>query len=192
MNGIFFINSILLGFGLAMDAFSVSLVNGLNEQEMKKGKMFAISGLFGGFQGLMPLIGWLCVHTILQYFEVLSKFIPWIAFGLLVFVGLKMITDSCKKNSEEVESKKIGVWGILLQGIATSIDALSVGFTIAEHNLLMAIISTVIIATITFVVCLIGVVIGKRFGTKLSNKATLCGGIILILIGLEILITSFF
>lgn len=191
MNFVFFLNSILLGLGLAMDAFSVSLVNGLNDQQMKKGKMLGMSCVFGLFQGLMPLIGWICVHTLLETFEVLSKFIPWIAFALLVFIGIKMLIDAVKGNVDD-DKKVVCFWGVILQGVATSIDALSVGFTIAEHNTMMALVASLIIGVITFALCVVGVMIGKKFGSKLSNKATLCGGIILILIGLEILITSFF
>lgn len=191
MNFVFFLNSVLLGLGLAMDAFSVSLVNGLNDQQMKKGKMLGMSCVFGLFQGLMPLIGWICVHTLLETFEVLSKFIPWIAFALLVFIGIKMLIDAVKGNVDD-DKKVVCFWGVILQGIATSIDALSVGFTIAEHNTMMALVASLIIGVITFALCVVGVMIGKKFGSKLSNKATLCGGIILILIGLEILITSFF
>ena len=190
MNFMFFVNSILLGLGLTMDAFSVSLANGLNEQNMSKKKMCGVAGMFGFFQGIMPMLGWLCVHTILQLFEKFEMFIPWIALGLLCFIGTKMIVDGVKAKTEE-EKKVVGFWGLVLQGIATSIDALSVGFTIASHNLLMATISVVIIAAITFVACLLGVVIGKKFGTKISNKATIFGGVLLILIGIEILITSF-
>ena len=190
MNAVFFINSMLLGLGLTMDAFSVSLANGLNEQDMSKKKMCGIAGMFAFFQALMPLLGWVCVHTILQIFEGFEKFIPWIALALLGFIGTKMIIDGIRQK--EQENKRVGFWGLVIQGIATSIDALSVGFTIAEHNFLMALVSVLIIGTITFGACLIGVVIGKKFGTRLSNKATIFGGVLLILIGLEILITSFF
>ena len=190
MNFMFFVNSILLGLGLTMDAFSVSLANGLNEPTMSKKKMCGVAGMFGFFQGIMPMLGWLCVHTILQLFEKFEMFIPWIALGLLGFIGTKMIIDGVKAKMEE-EKKVVGFWGLVLQGIATSIDALSVGFTIASHNLLMATISVLIIAAITFVACLLGVMIGKKFGTKISNKATIFGGVLLILIGIEILITSF-
>ncbi len=189
MDAVFFINSILLGLGLTMDAFSVSLANGLNEQDMSDKKMFGVAGMFAFFQALMPMLGWICVHTILQLFEGFEKVIPWIALALLCFIGTKMIIDGIKQKEEE--SQRVGFWGLVIQGIATSIDALSVGFTIAEHNLLMSTIAVLIIGVITFVACLMGVKIGKKFGTKLSNKATIFGGTLLILIGLEIFITSF-
>lgn len=188
-NPIFFINNIFLGIGLAMDAFSVSLANGLNEQNMNKKKMGIVAGTFAFFQGLMPLIGWFCVHTIVQYFKAFEKFIPWIALFLLLFIGGKMIIDGVKTKDEE-ETPKVGVLALLVQGIATSIDALSVGFTIAEYSWIMALVAVLIIAIVTFGICLLGLFLGKKCGTKLSNKATIFGGIILILIGIEIFIVG--
>lgn len=186
---VFIFNSILLGVGLAMDAFSVSLANGLNEQGMRKGKVFGIAGVFAFFQGLMPLLGWVCIHSILSYFQAFEKFIPWIALTLLVLIGGKMLLDGIFHKEGE-EKKTLGLWGLLLQGIATSIDALSVGFTIAEYDIKMALVSVLLIALVTFAICLCGIEIGKKFGTKLSNKATIFGGIILIAIGIEIFITG--
>lgn len=185
----FLINSGLLGIGLAMDAFSVSLANGLHEPKMKQSKMFAIAGTFGLFQGIMPMIGWICVHTIIGHFKVFERFIPWIAFVLLAYIGGKMILDGMKHDREE-ESAGVGIIGLLIQGIATSIDALSVGFTIAHYNGIMAFFAALIIAIVTFVICFIGLAIGKKFGTKLSDKAQILGGIILIAIGLEIIISG--
>jgi len=186
----FFVTSILLGFGLAMDAFSVSLANGLNEPTMKKIKVVEISSVFAIFQGIMPLIGWICVHTILKYFEVFEKFIPWIAFALLFYIGGSMIIENLKNNQDEEHKAILGVSGLLVQGVATSIDALSVGFTIAEYDVYHAIVSSLIICVLTFGICFGGVLIGKKFGTKISGKANIIGGIILILIGLEIFITG--
>lgn len=192
VNLLFFCNSVLLGVGLAMDAFSVSLANGLNEPLMKKKKMCGVAGIFALFQAFMPMAGWLCVHTFLQYFTAFEKFIPWIALILLLFVGGQMLIDGMKHKVEEIEQKSIGLSTLLLQGIATSIDALSVGFTIAEYGWTMAIICASIIAIVTFIICIMGLLIGKKFGTKLSNKASMLGGTILILIGLEIFITGIF
>lgn len=186
---IFVINSILFGVGLAMDAFSVSLANGLNEPEMKKKKMGGIAGVFAVFQGLMPMLGWICVHTIVKYFESFEKFIPWIALVLLLFIGGKMLIEGIKSKDDE-EKPKVGLGALLIQGVATSIDALSVGFTIAEYDLPMALLCALIIAFVTFIICIGGLFIGKKFGMKLSNKATILGGIILIAIGLEIFITG--
>ena len=192
-NFVFFFNSILLGVGLAMDAFSVSLANGLNDPKMKRGKMCLVAGTFGVFQGAMPLIGWLCVHTVAQYFTAFSKLVPWIALVLLCFIGGKMLYEGIKtKGCPLPEKTKLTFSALLLQGVATSIDALSVGFTIAEHNFLMAFVSTAIIAVITFAVCLLGLFLGKKFGTCLSGKAGILGGVILIFIGIEIFITGIF
>lgn len=185
----FFFNSALLGVGLAMDAFSVSLANGLNEQSMTKRKMCGIAGVFAFFQALMPMIGWICVHTVLQYFQAFEKCIPWIALVLLVFIGVKMLIDGVKAKEED-EKPKVGFSALIVQGVATSIDALSVGFTIAEYDLLMAIVCALIIAAVTFGICICGVFLGKKFGTKLSGKATILGGVILIIIGIEIFITG--
>lgn len=189
---VFFVNSILLGVGLAMDAFSVSLANGLQDPKMKKGKMAGIAGVFAGFQAMMPMLGWICVHTVMQYFEAFEKFIPWIALILLVFIGGKMLMDGIKNKDEEEESPALGFVALMVQGVATSIDALSVGVTNSGYNLPMALVSALIIAAVTFVICMAGIVIGKRFGTKLSNKATILGGLILIFIGIEIFIKGIF
>lgn len=186
----FFITSFFLGVGLAMDAFSVSLANGLNEPTMKPKKMTLIAGIFAFFQGLMPMIGWICVHTILQYFQIFEKFIPWIALVLLCYIGGNMLYDGIKNEAEEVDKCSITLKALMVQGIATSIDALSVGFTIAEYGFFMALICIIIIMIVTYIICFGGLIIGKKFGTKLSNKATIMGGVILILIGLEIFISG--
>ncbi len=184
---LFFFNSILLGVGLAMDAFSVSLANGLNDPKMKSRNMCGIAGVFAFFQAAMPMIGWICVHTIVQYFQVFERFIPWIALILLCYIGGSMIIGSIKhKNDEEENVSKMGVMTLLVQGIATSIDALSVGFTIVEYNWIMALVCSLLIAVVTFIICMGGVAIGKKFGTKVSNKAEIVGGAILIVIGIEI------
>ena len=189
---LFFFNSVLLGVGLAMDAFSVSLANGLNEPGMRKRKMCIVAGVFGFFQALMPMIGWVCVNTIVCYFQAFEKFIPWIALILLLYIGGEMLIDGIRNKEEEAEALKVGAGALIVQGIATSIDALSVGFTISEYNLLMALVCSLIIAVVTFIICMAGLMIGKKFGTKLSNKATIFGGIILIIIGLEIFLTGIF
>ena len=186
-------NSILLGTGLAMDAFSVSLANGLGEPCMKKRKMLGIASIFAAFQGVMPLIGWVCIHTLVNYFKAFEKFIPWIALLLLGFIGIKMIYEGATEECDcPCEQKGVGFSALLLQGIATSIDALSVGFDIAELTALEALIEAAVIAAATFVICLGGVYLGKRFGTKLAGSATMLGGVILIAIGFEIFISSFF
>ena len=182
-----------LGFGLAMDAFSVSLANGLHEPKMKLPRMMAIAGTFAIFQGAMPLIGWICVHTVLQYFEVLGTFIPWIAFGLLGFIGGKMIIEGISGDCEaEGCEGRLGFGMLMVQGVATSIDALSVGFAIAENTFAEALVSVLIISVLTLGICLTGLILGKIFGSRLAGKASIFGGAILVFIGLEILVTSFF
>ncbi len=188
----FFLRSILMGAGLAMDAFSVSLANGLSEPCMKKRKMCAIAGVFSYFQFMMPMIGWICVHTVVKYFSAFEKFIPWIALALLCFIGGKMLLEGIFDKDGDCESRSVGLWALTAQGIATSIDALSVGFTISEYGWKEALLCCGVIAAVTFGICMGGLFLGKKFGTKLSGKAGILGGIILILIGLEIFITGVF
>ena len=190
MDFMFFLNSILFGVGLAMDAFSVSLANGLNEPEMKKKKMGAVAGTFAFFQFAMPMVGWICVHTIKDYFSKFETFIPIIALVLLLYIGGKMLIEGIKNKGEEEEKPGVGVKALLIQGIATSIDALSVGFTIADYNFSKAFVESIIIAVVTFFICVAGLLIGRKAGTKLSNKASILGGLILIGIGVEIFLTS--
>ncbi len=188
MEPVFILNSLLLGVGLAMDAFSVSLANGLNETKMKAGKMCLVAGVFSFFQFLMPMIGWICVHTISEHFQFFEKLIPYIALVLLSFIGGKMLRDGMCGCDEE--SCAVGFFALIVQGIATSIDALSVGFTIATYNLHNAFLCCLIIAVVTFFICLAGIFIGKKFGTALAGKASIFGGIILIFIGIEIFISG--
>ena len=189
---VFLFNSILLGVGLAMDAFSVAMANGIQEPKMSGKKMCAVSGVFAVFQALMPLIGWICIHTIVQYFTAFEVLIPWIALALLGYIGGKMLYEGIKSQSCPVVPAAIGIGALMVQGVATSIDALSVGFTIAEYSLPMALLCATIIAVVTFILCLAGVLIGKKAGTCFSGKAGIVGGAILIFIGLEIFITSWF
>ena len=190
---VFIINSILLGIGLAMDAFSVSMTNGLNEPKMKILRMNMIAGVYALFQFIMPMIGWVCIHTIVVYFQSFDKFIPWIALILLAYIGGKMLIEGIKNKDEEIESdRKLPFITLIIQGIATSIDALSVGFTIADYKLLSAIMTSLIIAIVTFGICMIGLLIGKKIGTKLNNKAAILGGFILIGIGIEIFVKNIF
>ena len=188
----FFFTSLMLGAGLAMDAFSVSLANGLNEPKMKKSRMCGVAGVFSFFQFAMPLIGWICVSTVAKLFGAFEKCIPWIALVLLGYIGGKMLYDGIKNKDSEDEKPAVGFKGLLIQGVATSIDALSVGFTISDYNVIEALISCLLIGIVTFIICYIGLFIGKKAGTKLAGKAGILGGAILIFIGLEIFITSWF
>ncbi len=205
------LKGLLFGLALAMDAFSVSLANGLHDAKMCNSKMLLIAGTFSFFQGAMPLLGWLCIHTVLEYFNAFSLAIPYIALILLVFIGGKMIYDAIGELKEERKAvladggsedandtpckccnppTVLGFGALLLQGVATSIDALSVGFDIAELSFPEALTEALVIAASTFVICIAGVIIGKKFGTKLAGKATILGGAILIAIGFEIFISG--
>ena len=193
---LFVTNSILLGIGLAMDAFSVSIANALNEPEMKITRMSLIAGCYAFFQFIMPVAGWGCVHTIAQIFTSFQKFIPWIALILLLYIGGKMLWESFhdEESDDSSEIKKLTLVLLMVQGIATSIDALSVGFTIADYNFSSALAASIIIAAVTFAICIAGIIIGKTAGTKLKleNKAGIAGGLILIAIGIEIFVKGVF
>ena len=205
-NFIFFFNSLLLGTGLAMDAFSVSIVNALSEPQMSLKKRCLVAGTYAFFQFTMPMIGWLCVRAIAEKFTAFQKFIPWIALVLLLYIGGKMIIESlldkseeckaCEKqscqNCAERKTSSLALGLLLLQGIATSIDALSVGFATARYDALMALVSSLIIAGVTFAICMAGLLIGRAAGKRLSSRAQILGGAILIFIGLEIFVRGLF
>jgi len=196
MNFFFILNSAALGVGLAMDAFSVSAANGLAEPHMRPVKRWIIAGTFACFQFLMPMIGWFCVRKLAEWFTAFQKLIPWIALFLLLFIGGSMLKEGIEDRKAQAENgnketvKEAHLTGsmLLLQGIATSIDALSVGFTIADYNGVMALTASLIIAAVTYVICICGVHLGRIFGTKLAGKASILGGVILILIGIEIFV----
>ena len=222
MNIAFFVTAAGLGIGLAMDAFSVSLANGLHEPQMKWRRILLIAATFAGFQFLMPLTGWFCVHTAATYFSAFQPFIPYIALFLLLFIGGKMLIEGlrpreCKIIDNTGEDAKandadnlsaatidergcvccegqraLGIGALLVQGIATSIDALSVGFTIADYSPWQALVACLVIGVLTFGICAAGVLIGKKFGTKLAEKASVFGGAILILIGIWIFVEGVF
>lgn len=187
---VFFVNSLLLGVGLAMDAFSVSMANGLRQPEMGRGRMAGIAGVFAGFQAAMPLAGWVCVHTVVEAFSAFAGLVPWIALGLLGFIGGKMLWEGLHSGGEAEAAPALTWAAVMMQGVATSIDALSVGFTIAEYGLAMALVCAALIAAVTFVLCFAGLGIGRRFGTHLAGKASVLGGVILIAIGVEIFLTG--
>ena len=239
----FILTNILLGIGLAMDAFSVSTVNGLREPEMRTSKKLKIAGTFGWFQFAMPMVGWILVHTLLECFKKFEILIPWIALSLLLFIGGKMIFEIVSENlekkelrrekkdkKEQKEQKKqkkqndvlesgvlesevlensaaleeadadsnsseargVGKLELFIQGIATSIDALSVGFTIAVYGALSAFSASMIIGVVTFITGVFGIKLGQVAGEKLNDKATVIGGIILICIGIEIFVKGVF
>lgn len=186
-DALFFLNSVLFGVGLAMDAFSVSVANAMAEPGMKNGRICLIAGTFAVFQIAMPLFGWLCVHTIVEKFTVFERFIPWIALVLLCWIGGSMLRDGIRGEGSE-EGAALSFGALALQGVATSIDALSVGFTIADYPLPAALAEAAIIGTVTFAICFAGLLLGRRLGERLSRRAPVVGGLILIGIGLEIFI----
>ncbi len=185
----FYTQNALLGVGLAMDAFSVSLANGLREPRMGGRRMAGVAGVYGFFQFLMPLLGWVCVHSIVSLFSFLERAIPWIAFGLLAWIGGKMLLEGLREGRADREApaeRRLTGRDLLVQGVATAIDALSVGFTIEQYRFPEALLASGIIAAVTFCLCLLALAIGKRLGVKLSRYASILGGVILIAIGFKI------
>ena len=178
------LNSALLGFGLAMDAFSVSLTNGLSEPKMKLKKTFFIAGIFALFQALMPLLGYFLGAAFADF---VSSVDHWITFILLGLIGGNMIKESLEKGDSCPVSPDFSFKTMLAMAVATSIDALAVGITFSffEVNLLTAI---TVIGITTFALCTLGVLVGHKFGARFKNKASLAGGIVLILIGTKILL----
>lgn len=172
----------ILAVGLSMDAFAVSICKGLSLGKIQKKHMAIAGAWFGGFQALMPLIGYFAGRF---FAEKLTQYDHWVAFILLLFIGGSMIKESL--GEEEESNDAMDIKTMLLLAVATSIDALAVGVTFAF--LKVAIIPAVVfIGVVTFVCSAIGIKIGSIFGTKYKSKAELCGGIILILIGLKILL----
>ena len=187
--GSMIINSVLLGLGLAMDAFSVSVINGMNEPGMSKRRMLGIAAVFALFQILMPLIGWFLVEKALEVFDALKGVVPWVAAGLLIYIGGKMLLDGIRKKEEEVQTA-VSFGGLMLQGIATSIDALSAGLTMAGEQWSQALTEAGIIGGITFIVCVAGVWIGRKAGKVFNHKASILGGTVLIAIAVKIIVTT--
>ena len=206
MNTELVVTSILLGVGLAMDAFSVSLADGLGERNLSAARVLTIAGTFAAFQFVMPVAGWLLVHTASERFTAFQKFIPWIALLLLLYIGGKMLIegivenrrtsgpgnmadshgDSASAGNGKEGDATLSSGDLFVQGVATSIDALSVGFTIASYTAVMALSSALIIGVVTLFICIAGLYLGRQIGTRLAGKASVFGGIILILIGIEI------
>lgn len=188
------LTSLALGVGLAMDACAVSMANGLTEPKMSLGKHTLIAGMFGLFQALMPMIGWLCVSTLVEHFAVVKPFIPYVSLVLLLYIGINMIVEGAKHHDEEEEAKKLTFVTLLLQAIATSIDALSTGFAMTEfvNGVWQALLCSGLIALVTFVISFVAVILGRKFGDKLGNKAQILGGAVLVAIGIEIFVKGVF
>ena len=179
----------LTGIALAMDAFAVSICKGIKMKKLKWSHLVIIAIFFGGFQMLMPLIGWLLGSQLVQYIE---KFDHWIAFGLLAFIGIKMAIESFKKEENECDcckdAQKLDLKELFVLAIATSIDALAVGITFALYPDVNIVSAISVIGIVTFVICSGGVLIGHKFGAKFKSKAEFLGGVVLVIIGLKLLI----
>ena len=182
------IEIVLIGVGLAMDAFAVSICKGLAMRKMNYRQAIIIAGFFGVFQALMPALGYLLGTTFANKIAVIDH---WIAFILLGAIGLNMIKESFEKDEADIEDEGLKFGNLIMLAIATSIDALAVGITFAFFDVSM-LTSISIIGIITFVICIIGVKVGNVFGEKYKNKAEFAGGLILILMGTKILIEHLF
>lgn len=175
---------IIIALGLSMDAFAVSIASGVTLKRFKVGPALRVALFFGGFQALMPVLGWLAGSTFQQY---IAAFDHWVAFGLLTFIGGKMIYESFLIEKTEDNCDPNNLTTIFILAIATSIDALAVGlsFSVLQVQIIQPVI---IIGIVTFLLSLLGVYIGGRFGSLFEKKIEFIGGIILIGIGLRILI----
>lgn len=181
-----FFEIFVIGVSLAMDAFAVSICKGLGMKKIDYRKMFIIAGLFGAFQAIMPLIGWLLGS---QFEKYIVKFDHWIAFVLLAFIGGKMIFDVLRGGDDDcADCGKFDIKELFVMAIATSIDALATGIVFGLQPELNIWVSIAIIGITTFLICVGGVFIGNRFGVKFKDKAAFAGGVILIIIGLKILL----
>ena len=199
---LFLFESVLLGAGLAMDAFSVSIADGLQEPGMRRGKALRIAGAFGFFQFLMPLVGWACVRAASERFLLFRRAVPLIAFGLLLFIGGKMLLEGLRGPEPDLREEdpagkaagpvRLTPGGLLMQALATSIDAMSVGFTIAAYGAAEAFLSSAVIGLTTAVICVAGIRIGRFFGMRLAGRASVLGRAILIAIGIRILVSGSF
>lgn len=184
-----FVELLLMGIGLAMDAFAVSVCKGLAMEKVNKKQAVVIGLFFGGFQALMPLIGWALG---IQFEEYIMDIDHWVAFALLGFIGGKMMLESVKPEEESAEVDKtdepLDIKEMFVLAIATSIDALAVGITFAflKYPIVEAI---TIIGVVTFFIAIGGVYVGNFFGNKYKNKAEFAGGLILVLLGLRILLS---
>ncbi len=182
-----FITAFLMGLGLSMDAFAVAICKGLKMKKLNYKQLTLIAVFFGGFQAIMPFIGWLLAHNFKKYIE---NYDHWIAFGLLMFIGIKMIIEAFK-DDEDDGCDKFDIKELFIMAIATSIDAMAAGIAFAfdGFDLLSEIlIAIVIIGMITFILSAVGVLIGHNFGAVYKTKAELAGGVILVLLGVKILL----
>jgi putative Mn2+ efflux pump MntP len=179
-----FITLLFIACGLAMDSFAVSVASGFTISDLRPKNAFTIALFFGFFQGFMPVIGWFAGYNMR---DVIAGVDHWIAFSLLAIIGLKMIYESAKMNGKDRGNDPPNIAALLVLSIATSIDALAVGFSLSLLKV-MIITPALVIGLVTFVLSFLGVYIGDRFGHFFEKKLELAGGVILIGIGLKILI----
>ena len=183
----YLVEFLLLGVGLAMDAFAVSICKGLAMRKVNKKQAVVIALFFGGFQAIMPIVGWFLCKGFQNYIE---AFDHWIAFALLAFIGMKMIIETLSEKEEDVVVEKmdppLDMKEMLMLAIATSIDALAVGISLAALDRPI-VESATIIGVVTFIISIVGVYIGNFFGNRYKKRAEIAGGIILVLIGVKIL-----
>jgi putative Mn2+ efflux pump MntP len=177
------ITILFIAFGLAMDAFAVSITNGITIKHQRINNALKIGIFFGSFQALMPLIGWLAG---LRLRDFISGFDHWVAFGLLSLIGGKMIYESTKIGDDK-EIRSLNLFVLLLLSIATSIDALAVGLSFAFLKISIAT-PIIVIGIVTFMLSFLGVLVGNRLGHFFEKKMEIVGGLILIGIGIKILI----
>ena len=178
----------LIGVGLAMDAFAVSICKGLAMRRMNYKKAIIIAAFFGVFQALMPALGYVLGTTFANKIAAIDH---WIAFMLLALIGANMIKEALSSDDDECQDDSLRLGDLIMLSIATSIDALAVGITFAFFNVSL-LLSVSMIGIITFIICVIGVKVGNVFGEKYKSKAELAGGLILIVMGAKILIDHLF
>ncbi len=184
-----FTDFLFIGIGLSMDAFAVSVCKGLGMTKVNKKQAGLIALFFGGFQALMPFLGWAAGSLVTGMF---GRYAPWIAFVLLFILGLKMIIEAVKEKSEEgtaEKDQKLDLKELFVMAVATSIDALAVGVSFGlMYDLMTVLFAIAVIGIVTAIICIAGVYIGNVFGMKFEKRAQIAGGVILILIGLKILL----
>jgi len=178
------ITVIAIAFGLAMDAFAVSITSGITIKRLKINHALRIALFFGLFQAIMPLVGWLAGLSLRGF---IAEIDHWIAFGLLSFIGCKMIYESIAVQSNEKQINPLNIYVLLMLSVATSIDALAVGVSFAFLKISI-VTPVVVIGTITFILSFLGVFVGNRIGHFFENKIEIAGGLILIGIGVKILL----
>ncbi|PIV54520.1 hypothetical protein COY52_11360 [Candidatus Desantisbacteria bacterium CG_4_10_14_0_8_um_filter_48_22] len=176
-----YITILVIALGLAMDALAVSISSGIAIKDLKTGDALKIAGFFGGFQAFMPILGWLAGRGLKNF---ITGFDHWIGFGLLVFVGVRMMLESGKQEEQKHSPRETHV--LLVLAVATSIDALAVGLSISFLHMPI-VVSALIIGVVTFLICLAGVFAGKKLGQVFAKRFEVAGGLILIAIGVKIL-----